>query len=173
MQSKPHAVNHQSHSYDDILYFSSLLCAMFDFSFIWLFVWIVHEWWCDPIWCHTLAIAYCLLLICLLCWWLWLFRLDTAVVDIGPPADWVKINVQKTVSSFIMCWTKDNLCMLSTHQIAILHVERLFWGLCISSWPSARRGNWDILFLCYLYLTFPFLWLGWHTMKKEWNGKLN
>lgn len=26
-------------------------------------------------------------------------RLDTAVVDIGPPADWVKINVQKTVSS--------------------------------------------------------------------------
>lgn len=25
-------------------------------------------------------------------------RLETAVVDIGPPADWVKVNVQKTVS---------------------------------------------------------------------------
>lgn len=25
-------------------------------------------------------------------------RLDTQVVDIGAPADWVKINVQKTVS---------------------------------------------------------------------------
>lgn len=26
-------------------------------------------------------------------------RLDTTVIDIGPPADWVKVNVQKTVSS--------------------------------------------------------------------------
>lgn len=26
-------------------------------------------------------------------------RLGTAVVDIGPSADWVKVNVQKTVSS--------------------------------------------------------------------------
>jgi hypothetical protein len=26
-------------------------------------------------------------------------RLETAVVDIGPPADWVKVNVQKTVSA--------------------------------------------------------------------------
>ena len=26
-------------------------------------------------------------------------RLDVAVVDIGQPADWVKVNVQKTVSS--------------------------------------------------------------------------
>lgn len=25
-------------------------------------------------------------------------RLDADVVDIGPPADWVKVNVQKTVS---------------------------------------------------------------------------
>lgn len=30
-------------------------------------------------------------------------RLDVAVVDIGPPADWVKINVQKTVSFSIAC----------------------------------------------------------------------
>lgn len=29
---------------------------------------------------------------------MWWARLDTSVVDIGPPADWVKINVQKTVS---------------------------------------------------------------------------
>lgn len=28
-------------------------------------------------------------------------RLDTAVVDVGPPADWVKVNVQKTVSSVL------------------------------------------------------------------------
>jgi hypothetical protein len=26
-------------------------------------------------------------------------RLETAVVDIGPPANWVKVNVQKTVSA--------------------------------------------------------------------------
>lgn len=30
-------------------------------------------------------------------------RLDVAVVDLGPPADWVKINVQRTVSS-ILCF---------------------------------------------------------------------
>lgn len=35
-------------------------------------------------------------------------RLDTSVVDIGPPADWVKINVQKTVS--LSCvWIAYNL----------------------------------------------------------------
>lgn len=27
-------------------------------------------------------------------------RLDIAIVDIGQPADWVKINVQKTVSLY-------------------------------------------------------------------------
>ena len=27
-------------------------------------------------------------------------RLDVQVVDVGPPADWVKINVRETVSSF-------------------------------------------------------------------------
>jgi len=35
-------------------------------------------------------------------------RLDTSVIDIGPPADWVKINVQKTVS--LSCvWIEYNL----------------------------------------------------------------
>lgn len=34
--------------------------------------------------------------------------MDTSVVDIGPPADWVKINVQKTVSlSYV--WIEYNL----------------------------------------------------------------
>lgn len=33
---------------------------------------------------------------CVLCFG----RVDSMVVDIGPPADWVKINVRKTVSSF-------------------------------------------------------------------------
>lgn len=30
-------------------------------------------------------------------WFLYVGRLEIEVVDIGPPADWVKINVQKTV----------------------------------------------------------------------------
>lgn len=34
-------------------------------------------------------------------------RLDTAVVDVGPPADWVKINVQKTVSFCLHVWVCD------------------------------------------------------------------
>lgn len=29
-------------------------------------------------------------------------RLVTAVVDVGPPADWVKINVRETVSLFLV-----------------------------------------------------------------------
>lgn len=33
-------------------------------------------------------------------------RLETMVVDIGPPADWVKVNVQRTVCfSFVTCVT--------------------------------------------------------------------
>lgn len=29
-------------------------------------------------------------------------RLDVTVVDVGPPADWVKINVQRTVKSQLL-----------------------------------------------------------------------
>lgn len=30
-------------------------------------------------------------------------RLDVVVVDVGPPADWVKINVQRTVRTLMNC----------------------------------------------------------------------
>lgn len=35
-------------------------------------------------------------------------RLDTAVVDVGPPAEWVKINVQRTVSFKMPIWIYEN-----------------------------------------------------------------
>lgn len=38
-------------------------------------------------------------------------RLDTNVIDIGPPADWVKVNVQKTVSSVFCDQIAYESCM--------------------------------------------------------------
>ena len=52
-------------------------------------------------------------------------RSDTSVVDIGPPADWVKINVQKTVS--LSCVKIEyNLCNYVIYSPKVLCTERLF-----------------------------------------------
>lgn len=52
-------------------------------------------------------------------------RSDTYVVDIGPPADWVKINVQKTVS--LSCVKIEyNLCNYVIYSPKVLCTERLF-----------------------------------------------
>ena len=42
----------------------------------------------------------------IVCMAMFVVRLDTAVVDVGPPAEWVKINVQRTVSFQILVWIK-------------------------------------------------------------------
>ncbi|KAG9154247.1 hypothetical protein Leryth_000702 [Lithospermum erythrorhizon] len=55
-------------------------------------------------------------------------RLVTSVVDVGPPADWVKINVRETVRSLghrIICYhfsIPTPLCSISVHNLTRLMV---------------------------------------------------
>lgn len=60
-----------------------------------------------------------------------LARLVTTVVDVGPPADWVKINVRETVSSFqnvlteILIYPRDSFSELYP-IVTLSSTERLF-----------------------------------------------
>jgi hypothetical protein len=77
-------------------------------------------------------------------------RVDTEIVDIGPPADWVKINVWESVSiccflfsKFLLSWAlvvKFSLLGLVTN-ILHLYTERLLWDVCFSPRTSAWRGK--------------------------------
>lgn len=82
-------------------------------------------------------------------------RLVTDIVDIGSPADWVKISVRETVSvclsyfslnsllkklleimqfPVVLCWDPESLLWCGC-------TEGLLWSICSGSWASAGGGK--------------------------------
>lgn len=78
--------------------------------------------------CHLFYFSPFLLLIflwltCLMCYLVG--RLVTSVVDVGPPADWVKINIRQTVCAF-------KSCSLSFLSVQIIYIETdWYWSVWV------------------------------------------
>lgn len=100
-------------------------------------------------------------------------RLVTTVVDLGPPADWVKINVRETVSS-TQIPSISSLCMYSLPLTRKdpSQTERLLWSLCFGAWAFERGGMYllcpvfssstfhsFVMFYCVQMSSF-FFWVG-------------
>lgn len=72
-------------------------------------------------------------------------RLVTSIVDVGPPADWVKINVRQnvclhqTLQFYMFTLSKSSHALRElTPTLLLLFAERLLWDLC----PSSRTVTW-------------------------------
>ena len=89
-------------------------------------------------------------------------RLDVQVVDVGPPADWVKINVRETVSSS----QKIIYAFYFSHVICndFMQTEWFLWGLCTGLWAFTGGSIIPIMLLVSIKcIQFVFIFL--HHLK--------
>lgn len=69
-------------------------------------------------------------------------RLEIMVVDVGVPADWVKVNVQRMVRFSFLSLVCNHLYSCRSNLTSFTcFAERLLRSICISSWASAGGGK--------------------------------